>query len=128
MEKPVTITYDSETDTFTADENPVRVYPGVSTITWTIQTTNNSTGRIVFGTHEGFQGITFDRGWNGTPPRGDEKVWTTKVGDRLQPGDAPVEYHYTVKSLYQADDLTPAVRKVWDPDVEEEGGPPPIKK
>jgi len=125
MDKPVTVIYDPATDKFTADENPVRVYPGISTITWDIRLAKESVGMIFFGTEPGFQGITFDRGWNGTPPKGDAKIWTTKVSDQLKPGDPPVDYHYTVNSLYQRDELSPAERKSWDPDVEEGGGDPP---
>jgi hypothetical protein len=129
MDKPVTVTYDPKRDLFTADENPVQVLPGLSTITWTIKLAASAKGAIYFGTEQDFQGIVFDPGWNGTPPKGDAKIWTVKVLDDLKPGDDPVSYHYTVNSLYQPDDLSPAERKTWDPDVEEDPNnpPPPVK-
>jgi len=125
MDKPVTVTYDPVSDTFTADENPVHVFHGLSTITWTIKVTDSATGEIYFGTEPDFRGIVFDRNWNGTPPKGDAKLWSVKVRDDLKPTDDPETYHYTVNSVYQSDALSPAERKIWDPDVEEDPDPPP---
>jgi hypothetical protein len=128
MKKVVPITYDAATDTWDA-ENPVVVTPGLTVIEWTVQLASPDQGAITFGTEPAFQGIKFNRGWEGTHPVGGADKWETAVADLLKPGDPPRNYHYTVNTMYQSDALLPATKKSWDPDVEEDPkDPPPIKE
>jgi len=122
VNKNVTVTYDAVHDEWTA-ENPIPVEPGTTTISWKITLTSASAGEIAFGTAADFQGIVFDPGWPGTPPKGDALVWSTTIEDTLKPGDEPLHFHYTVNALYKADDLSPVAQPIsWDPDVEEDPG------
>lgn len=125
----VTILYDPVRDEWAA-ENPIKVGPGVTEIRWQIELMETAAGEISFGIEPLFQGITFNRrrAWPGTPPKGNATVWTTTIKDDLKPGDKPKNFHYTVNALYKADTAQPiALRKSWDPDIEEDpDGPPPV--
>jgi hypothetical protein len=129
MDKPVevVITYDPVLETWEA-ENPVKVYPGITAIVWKVQLAKDGYGEIYFGEAPDFQGITFDPGWPGTEPKGGPHTWTAILRDTLKPGEPPRDFHYTVNTLYQTNRAQPAMRKSWDPDVEEEPDqPPPVK-
>jgi hypothetical protein len=126
--KTVKITYDTRLNKWYA-ENPVTIYHGLSLIIWAVTLSEGSTGAIKFGTEPDFPGIQFTDGWPGTPPKGDGRVWYTEIADKQDPGTQNQLYHYTVNTWYQSDDRAqPAVKKSWDPDVEEGGDPPPVKK
>lgn len=122
MSKNVTVIYDAVNDEWSA-ENPIRVEPGTTTIAWQVRLAKGCGGEINFGTAADFQGIVFDPGWPGTPPKGNAETWTTTVEDTLKPGDQPLEFHYTVNTLYKADAASPVAEPLsWDPDVEEDPG------
>jgi hypothetical protein len=124
MTKTVTVTYDASNDKWEA-ENPIVVSKGITTIEWAIQLSDSSTGMISFGTEPSFQGIKFGPRWPGTHPKGNQTMWATTINDRLDDNEVK-KYHYTVNALYQADELSPAMKKSWDPEVEEDTPPPPV--
>ncbi len=126
MEKPVQITYDSVAQAWSA-ENPIKVYPGVTRIVWRISLTDNDAGDIRFDTRPESQGITFAPGWPGTQPHGDERMWSSTLKDTMSPNEPPLNFEYTVNAIYRSDRSEIAQPISWDPDVEEGGGPPPIK-
>lgn len=102
-------------------ENPVVVTPGITAIEWTVHLANpGQQGTIRFGTEPNFQGIDFGGRWPGTEPRGGEHVWLVVINDKLEPGDKPKNYHYTINTWYRSDALTPPTKQSWDPDVEED--------
>jgi hypothetical protein len=122
----VVITYDSKNNSFSASQNPLVVYPGVTQIVWTVELTEESTGVIYFGTEPTFQGIDFGPRWAGTKPKGDTESWTVAIDDQLNPGQTR-RYHYTVNTWYKLnDEAKTAEKKSWDPEVEENGDPPPV--
>lgn len=125
-EKTVNIKFDSATGQWTASENPVAVTPGLTAIVWTIGLASDSQGEIHFGTEADFPGIQFTKGWPGTRPHGDKKVWMTAIEDKMQPDDPPQLFHYTVNAWYadRREEIQPE-KKSWDPDVEEESDPSP---
>lgn len=124
MIKTVTVTYDANNDKWEA-ENPIVLSKGITTIEWVIQLSDTSEGMISFGMEPTFQGIKFGRRWPGTHPNGSSTMWATTIDDNLDQNEVR-KYHYTVNAIYQADELSPGMKKSWDPEVEEEQPPPPV--
>lgn len=119
MNIDVVITYDPATDTWSA-ENPIKVKPGVTTITWRLELASKPAGMITFGTEPTFEGIAFRPGWPGTAPKGTPEMWKTTIEDDLKPGDKPRKFAYTVNAWYTPVGAAVAEQKSWDPDVEED--------
>jgi hypothetical protein len=118
----VTVLYDSASGQWSA-QNPIKVSPGVTTISWKIGLTSASVGTIAFGTTSDFPGIEFADGWPGSAPQGDAQVWSATIDDTLGADDPPVEYEYTVNAYYQgANQQLPPQPLSWDPEVEEDPG------
>lgn len=125
-EKIVELKYDAASARWHASENPVKVYKGLTKITWTIALTELSSGELVFGTEPDFAGITFNEHWPGSPPKGDKKLWTTNVADKMSAHEPPQFFHYTVNAWYSDPRAAIAPQQLsWDPEVEEGGDPPP---
>lgn len=126
-EKKVELKYDPAAKIWHASENPVEVYKGLTRITWTIDLTESSGGVLVFGTDDDFAGITFNEDWPGSVPKGDKRVWTSDIADTMSANEPPKFFHYTVNAWYSdpRQEIEP-LQLSWDPEVEEEGDPPPV--
>lgn len=127
-EKNVELRYDAVTGKWSASENPVKVYKGLTKLTWTITLDELATGVLVFGTEPGFAGITFnDADWPGSEPKGDKRLWTSNIADKMSDNDPPRFFHYTVNAWYSDPRAALEPQQLsWDPEVEEEGDPPPV--
>lgn len=125
-EKNVKLNYNAVDKKWSASENPVKVYKGLTKITWTITLDELSNGVLVFGTDPDFAGITFNDDWPGSEPKGDKKLWTTNIADTMSAHEPPKLFHYTVNAWYSDPraELEPQ-QLSWDPEVEEENDPPP---
>lgn len=122
----VVVVYDPTTNTFSAKNNPVHVYQGVTRIVWTVELAPETEGVIIFGTEPTFRGIDFGPRWPGTKPQGDDLQWNVEITNALKSGEKR-RFHYFVNCWYKTSlAAKTAEKKSWDPEVEEEGTPPPV--